>query len=242
MEDHISLPVDKDDVSGDQKPFVRSIECRICQDEDIIKNLEAPCACRGSLKFAHRKCVQRWCNEKRDIICEICHQPYKPDYTAPPPQSNDTLINISGNLAFNDPRVSVTPVAESDYDEVGDNNANGSSFYRPAAFMLMVLLILRHALIIGDDDYDAADDPTIYFALFLLRAAGFLLPCYIMLWLISMVRRCRESQEEEDETLAAANVPFMNHEEQHRGSHVTRPTTPTPTYTPPVNPTHDTLQ
>ncbi|CAM8987423.1 unnamed protein product [Rhodiola kirilowii] len=25
-------------------------------------------------KFAHRQCVQRWCNEKRDITCEICHQ------------------------------------------------------------------------------------------------------------------------------------------------------------------------
>ena len=26
------------------------------------------------IQFAHRKCVQRWCNEKGDITCEICHQ------------------------------------------------------------------------------------------------------------------------------------------------------------------------
>ena len=26
------------------------------------------------LQYAHRKCVQRWCNEKGDIICEICRQ------------------------------------------------------------------------------------------------------------------------------------------------------------------------
>nr|DAD31260.1 TPA_asm: hypothetical protein HUJ06_010111 [Nelumbo nucifera] len=26
------------------------------------------------MQFAHRKCVQRWCNEKGDITCEICHQ------------------------------------------------------------------------------------------------------------------------------------------------------------------------
>lgn len=25
-------------------------------------------------QFAHRACVQRWCNEKGDITCEICNQ------------------------------------------------------------------------------------------------------------------------------------------------------------------------
>ncbi|KAL0381435.1 UNVERIFIED_CONTAM: hypothetical protein Sangu_0207800 [Sesamum angustifolium] len=49
-------------------------ECKICHDEDEDSNMEIPCSCRGSLKYAHRKCVQRWCNEKGDTICEICHQ------------------------------------------------------------------------------------------------------------------------------------------------------------------------
>ncbi|MQL96676.1 hypothetical protein Taro_029353 [Colocasia esculenta] len=35
-------------------------------------------------RYAHRKCVQRWCNEKGDIVCEICLQQFKPGYTAPP--------------------------------------------------------------------------------------------------------------------------------------------------------------
>jgi hypothetical protein len=26
------------------------VECRICQEEDLRKNLESPCACNGSLK------------------------------------------------------------------------------------------------------------------------------------------------------------------------------------------------
>ncbi|KAF7119600.1 hypothetical protein RHSIM_Rhsim13G0122500 [Rhododendron simsii] len=26
------------------------------------------------LQYAHRICIQRWCNEKGDIVCEICHQ------------------------------------------------------------------------------------------------------------------------------------------------------------------------
>eukprot|EP00268_Persea_americana_P069543 TRINITY_DN9895_c1_g2_i1.p1 TRINITY_DN9895_c1_g2~~TRINITY_DN9895_c1_g2_i1.p1 ORF type:complete len:176 (+),score=26.11 TRINITY_DN9895_c1_g2_i1:1525-2052(+) len=50
------------------------VECRICHDEDEDSNMETPCSCCGSLKYAHRKCVQRWCNEKGDIICEICRQ------------------------------------------------------------------------------------------------------------------------------------------------------------------------
>ncbi|KAJ6999239.1 hypothetical protein NC653_010044 [Populus alba x Populus x berolinensis] len=33
-------------------------------------NMEIPCSCRGSLKYDHRKCVQRWCNEKGNTICE----------------------------------------------------------------------------------------------------------------------------------------------------------------------------
>ncbi|XP_020259610.1 uncharacterized protein LOC109836128 [Asparagus officinalis] len=47
--------------------------------------------------YAHRACVQRWCNEKGDIMCEICLEPYKPDYTAPPrPNPYETTIDISG--------------------------------------------------------------------------------------------------------------------------------------------------
>ncbi|EPS74335.1 hypothetical protein M569_00421, partial [Genlisea aurea] len=59
-------------------------ECRICQEEDSEKHMEAPCGCNGTLKFAHRKCVQRWCNKKGDKTCEICYQEFSPDYVCPP--------------------------------------------------------------------------------------------------------------------------------------------------------------
>ncbi|KAF5796821.1 putative E3 ubiquitin-protein ligase MARCH [Helianthus annuus] len=247
MEEHLSLRVDPDEKSeahGVEESLIQSVECRICQEEDIIENVEVPCACSGSLKFAHRKCVQRWCNEKRDIVCEICRQPYKPGYTAPPPQSDDTLIDIS------DPRVSAMSAAEqqrlieSDYDEYEDSGASSASLCRSAAIILMALLLLRHSLSIGDDDSDDDDDPSVIFALFLLRAAEFLLPCYILVWAIGILQRCRQTQE--DESLAAANVPFMTQAEQHRGLNVTIApgpvVAPTPTSTPPVISTHDTIQ
>jgi hypothetical protein len=61
-------------MASEEEPLLQMVECRICQEEDSIKNLESPCACTGSLKYAHRACVQRWCNEKGDVTCEICHE------------------------------------------------------------------------------------------------------------------------------------------------------------------------
>ncbi|XP_066379686.1 uncharacterized protein [Miscanthus floridulus] len=58
------------------------VECRICQEDDDEACMEAPCSCKGSLKYAHRKCIQRWCDEKGDTICEICLQQFVPNYTA----------------------------------------------------------------------------------------------------------------------------------------------------------------
>ncbi|KAG6787048.1 hypothetical protein NC652_007094 [Populus alba x Populus x berolinensis] len=50
--------------------------CRICHEAEFesCKSLEAPCACSGTVKFAHRECIQRWCNEKGNTNCEICLQ------------------------------------------------------------------------------------------------------------------------------------------------------------------------
>jgi hypothetical protein len=92
-------------------------------------------------------------------------------------------------------------------------NANGAAFCRSAALILMVLLLLRHTLSVtnGDDD----DDASALFSLILLRAAGFLLPCYIMAWAISILQRRR--QREEASALAAAEVAFMLEAGQRRG-------------------------
>ncbi|CAI0431780.1 unnamed protein product [Linum tenue] len=76
-----SHSVDFEDISTPTK----IVECRICQDDDVDSNMETPCSCCGSLKYAHRRCVQKWCNEKGNTTCEICQQQFKPDYTAPPP-------------------------------------------------------------------------------------------------------------------------------------------------------------
>ncbi|GAB2289663.1 hypothetical protein Dimus_023970 [Dionaea muscipula] len=51
-----SLDVDDEkmeehDLSDENQPLIQVVECRICQEEDSVSNLEIPCACSGSLKL-----------------------------------------------------------------------------------------------------------------------------------------------------------------------------------------------
>ncbi|EFJ44345.1 hypothetical protein VOLCADRAFT_106491 [Volvox carteri f. nagariensis] len=58
--------------------------CRICLEEDSLNNLEQPCACAGTQKYAHHECIQRWVNEKGNLRCEICDQQYRGNFSVPP--------------------------------------------------------------------------------------------------------------------------------------------------------------
>ncbi|KAI3467346.1 hypothetical protein Pfo_024009 [Paulownia fortunei] len=227
-DDKVVVVVDNEE-ADEQAPLIGIGECRICQEEDSLNNLESPCACSGSLKYAHRKCVQYWCNEKGDITCEICHQPYQPGYTAVPrPPSDETTIDIGGvwqisgtPLDMHDPRLLAIAEAErqffeADYDDYNGTNSSGAAFCRSAALILMALLLLRHALSITDDgDGDGDEDASTFLSLFLLRAVGFLLPCYIMIWAISILQRRRQRQEAA--ALAATQFAIVVQSAQSRG-------------------------
>jgi hypothetical protein len=110
-----------------------------------------------------------------------------------------------------DPRILAVAAAqrrllEAEYDGYATTDASGAAFCRSAALILMALLLLRHALSISDNEGND-DDASTMFSLFLLRAAGFLLPCYIMAWIFSILHRRRQRQEEA--ALAAAEVAFI---------------------------------
>ncbi|KAJ0828841.1 putative E3 ubiquitin-protein ligase MARCH [Helianthus annuus] len=217
----------------EQAPLLATAECRICQEEDSVDTLETPCACNGSLKYAHRKCVQHWCNEKGDITCEICHQPYQPGYIAPPPRPRleETTIDIGGGwqisgtpMDLNDPRLLAIAEAErhfleAEYEDYSASNASGAAFCRSAVLILMALLLLRHAVTMpeSEGDGDGDEDASTFLTLFLLRVAGFLLPCYIMAWAISILQRRRQRQEAA--ALAASQIAFVLQAGQRRGLH-----------------------
>nr|XP_043608362.1 uncharacterized protein LOC122580157 [Erigeron canadensis] len=207
-----------DSYDDEEAPLLSMAECRICQEEDSVDALETPCSCNGSLKYAHRKCVQHWCNEKGDITCEICHQPYQPGYVAPPPRPclEETTIDIGGAWQISE---ADRQYLEAEYDDYNATNASGAAFCRSAVLILMALLLLRHASTVPDSDGDGDEDASTFLTLFLLRIAGFLLPCYIMVWAISILQRRRQRQEAA--ALAAAQFAFVLQAGQRRGLHFT---------------------
>ncbi|XP_071707034.1 uncharacterized protein [Rutidosis leptorrhynchoides] len=229
---NVARAIDENGASDDEEaPLLATAECRICQEEDSVDILEAPCACNGSVKYAHRKCVQHWCNEKGDIICEICHQPYQPGYIAPPPRPRleETTIDIGGGwqisgtpMDLNDPRLLAIAEAErqfleAEYEDYNASNASGAAFCRSAVLILMALLLLRHAVTVPESEGDGDEDASTFLTLFLLRVAGFLLPCYIMAWAISILQRRRQRQEAA--ALAASQIAFVLQAGQRRGLH-----------------------
>jgi len=49
----VTDPPDPDGEGGDEEEaLIQMAECRICQEEDGVSNLETPCACSGSLKVS----------------------------------------------------------------------------------------------------------------------------------------------------------------------------------------------
>lgn len=75
--------------TGAQQGDVR--ECRICQEEASSEDgpLVAPCACSGSMRFIHPRCLQRWITEKGDAVCEVCQQPFQGEWEVPRPMRFD---------------------------------------------------------------------------------------------------------------------------------------------------------
>ncbi|GAV75699.1 DUF3675 domain-containing protein/RINGv domain-containing protein [Cephalotus follicularis] len=209
--DNSSDKVDFADLSTPSK----LVECRICQEEDEDSNMEIPCSCYGSLKYAHRRCVQKWCNEKGNTTCEICHQQYKPGYTAPPPlfHLGRIPVNIRGNWEIsrrdlNSPRfIAVVStdrnILDPDYDEYSVSTVRSVICCRSVAFIFMILLILRHTLPIilgGSNDFSFP-----FFMLLLLRTAGIILPVYVILKAVTAVQRRRHQQENPNSSFSSSD-------------------------------------
>lgn len=194
------------------------VECRICQDEDFDLNMETPCSCCGSLKYAHRRCVQRWCNEKGDTICEICHQQFKPGYTAPSPvfRLGGIPLNFRGHWQIarrdmnNNPQIIavVSPdrsILDQEYDEYADSTSRSVFCFRSVAAIFVVLLFLRHALPVIANR--AGSYSFGVFTLWFLRTAAIVLPIYIMMkaMMVLIHRRRRLASNASSSSLSSSD-------------------------------------
>ncbi|WOH10268.1 hypothetical protein DCAR_0729735 [Daucus carota subsp. sativus] len=185
-------------------------DCRICHDEDEDSNMEVPCSCSGSLKYAHRGCVQKWCNEKGDTTCEICLQQFKPDYTAPtlPPLFHYGAIpmdfrgswEISRRDLHNSQLIAMVSrdhsSSDTDFDEYAQSTSRGLICCRLVAIIFMLLLVLRHTLpfiVRGSGEYSLT-----LFTLLMLRTIGILLPIFVMFRAFAAVQRRRHLQDIRD--------------------------------------------
>lgn len=195
----------------DAKSPGKLVECRICHDEDEDTNMETPCFCCGSLKYAHRRCIQRWCNEKGDTTCEICHQQFKPGYTAPPPlfQFGRIPMSFRGNWEISRRDLNSTHLVSmvstdqnlinSNYDQYSASSSGSLICCRSVAVIFMALLILRHTLpivISGNKEYSFP-----LFMLLLFRIAGIVLPIYFMVRAVALIQRHRRQHREHPNAL-----------------------------------------
>ncbi|XP_020592951.1 uncharacterized protein LOC110033356 [Phalaenopsis equestris] len=163
----------------------KPVDCRICHDEEEVYNMETPCSCCGTMKYAHRKCIQRWCDEKGDITCEICRRPFMPGYNATPKLflHARTSMNLMTTAPF---------YRETIPSEFNEHSISRSILYcRSVALIFLLLLLLREALPTinnGSGQYSLQ-----IFMMQLLRSAALGLPLYIMLRAVTTFQ-CRQQQ------------------------------------------------
>ncbi|CAJ1975289.1 unnamed protein product [Sphenostylis stenocarpa] len=193
-----------------EKDLTQMAECRICQEDDTLQNLDIPCSCSGTLKFAHRGCVQLWCYEKGDTICEICHQPFNPGYSATPAvyHRGDTSIDISGDWAtssipfdLHNSRLLATGAVEHQVQETHEDyvyaaGTGGTTLWQSVGLILMAVLLLRHAAPLFNVDVEKV---LTYFYFFFLWAAAVVLSCYLLAWIIRIIQHQRQRQQTPEE-------------------------------------------
>ncbi|KAA8543036.1 hypothetical protein F0562_021469 [Nyssa sinensis] len=205
--------------------------CRICHEEEFesCKSLEAPCACSGTVKFAHRDCIQRWCNEKGNTICEICLQKFEPGYTAPPKKAQlvDAAVTIRGSLEV--PRRERETengglvgngegqmLETEDYSECSLPADRSAACCRTVALIFTVLLLVRHLLAVLNGRTE--DYPFTLLTLFFIRASGIILPMYILIRTITAIQNSikRQYQVSNDDATSSDEDEDEDYDEEQQ--------------------------
>ncbi|KAF5455365.1 hypothetical protein F2P56_024954 [Juglans regia] len=195
--------------------------CRICHEEESesCMSLEAPCACSGTVKFAHRDCIQRWCNEKGNTTCEICLQQYEPGYTAPSKKSQliDAAVTIRESMQIPRREQEVTNLGlgtMSEYSQCTSAADRSASCCRSLALTFTVILLVRHFFDLlngGTEDY-----PFTLLTVLILKVSGIILPMLVLMRTVTAIqnsiRRHYEDSEYDTSNLDGDNE---EDEEQH---------------------------
>ncbi|KFK42617.1 ring fyve phd zinc finger-containing protein [Arabis alpina] len=197
--------------------------CRICHEEEVESyNFEAPCSCSGTIKFAHRDCIQRWCDEKGNTNCEICLQDYKPGYTttSKPTKLIEEGVTIRDNLHVarreNGRRRNRRRLEdESEFPECNSDAYRGASCCTYLALFFSVVLLIKHAF---DAVYGTEEYPFTIFTVLTLKAVGILLPMLVIIRTIAAIQRSLRYHflESEEDTLSSEEEDDSLEEEEQQ--------------------------
>ncbi|BAF17203.2 Os05g0355300 [Oryza sativa Japonica Group] len=199
----------------------------ICHEEEDewCAAIESPCGCSGSLKYAHRGCVQRWCDEKGSTLCEICLQNFESDYTIPPKkvQVVETAVTVRAFFC-RDEEMLPEELSQEDQEQYAGSEAqtgNGdcSSWCRSLTITFTIMLLVWHLIAVVT--IEAADHCAFSLVtIFLLRAAGILLPFYAIMRMVRMIqqgqRQFRLQLLQDQRRRNASNLHSMSGQEQHQ--------------------------
>ncbi|KAK3134900.1 hypothetical protein QOZ80_5BG0412170 [Eleusine coracana subsp. coracana] len=206
---HSSTMIACDEAVPDPRPRSGVLaECRICQDEEDEAYMETPCSCRGSLKYAHRNCIQRWCDEKGDTICEICLQQFTPNYTATSKlfrNGRNTIFFSTHGYIQGRPMLTADQTSTSyEYDHQ-TSTPTSVICCRIIALTLMLLLLLHDAFSVFFGDQSAYTVAMV--TLLMLRTAGIVIPVYIILVAVTeLLHRRRQRQAVREQVSEPAGV------------------------------------
>ncbi|KAL8259159.1 hypothetical protein R6Q59_027112 [Mikania micrantha] len=172
------------------------IFCRICHETEFesSKSMESPCSCTGTVKFAHRDCIQRWCDEKGNTSCEICLQEFVPGYSSPlkliQKDQNNSIVSlempeIEVNSAIVDQQVRIL---EAEYPQCTSTTTDTSaSICRFVGLTVTLLLLVRHLFVLlteGTRDY-----PFTLVTMLVMRTSGIVVPMYIIMRTVDTIHR-----------------------------------------------------
>ncbi|KAG5049678.1 hypothetical protein JHK85_010781 [Glycine max] len=143
---HVNDVKECDTLEEEKEDLIQMVECRICQEDDTLQNLDIPCACSGTLK------------------------PFKPGYTANSPvcQPGDTSIGISDDWAISSSPLDLHnarllaiaalehQVPETEHEDYVNAGTGGTSLWHSVGLILMALLLLRHAAPLFNADVEKA--------------------------------------------------------------------------------------
>ncbi|KAL3000723.1 hypothetical protein AAZX31_09G229000 [Glycine max] len=181
-------------------------ECRYCQEEDLVSNMESPCNCNGSVKYVHRRCIDQWYNSKgRMILCEICRKPYNPNDYPPLPElhsdNDDTEIIIlreewtipGTNTQIRSPLVLADRATKGLIDSMNKDfslrNPTGGVIFGMSLVIFIAVLLIK-------DAYEFAPPKEEKFAHFLYSAV---MTISVLVYILSWVLQCQAYRKSERE-------------------------------------------